>query len=353
MGEFGGRSFHTARWPDDLDLAGRRVAVIGTGCSGAQLVPELALMTGHVYVFQRTPQWHFENKGYLSPFPPEVTWLDQNFPYYTNFMRFRAHWLVGSDLTKPLWEIDPNFEDPDAPSALHKKIRERRVAFIQRKLASRPNLIEKMIPPHPPLSTRPVQVDADYCLYDALLRDNVTLVTDRIERITPAGIRTEDGTEHDVDVIVYATGFKANECLWPMAVRGRGGRSVHELWAKDGPRAYLGVMVPGFPNFFMVYGPNTNLGGLIDREEMATRFMLGCMQHLILQGESTVDVTEEAYWSYNGELDEREKSMTYMDPRARSYYRNEHGRSATNSPFPADETWHRLRKPNFDDVIVR
>jgi 4-hydroxyacetophenone monooxygenase len=356
MGAFQGRSFHTARWPDDLDPTGARFAVIGTGCSGIQLVPELALQAGHVWVFQRTPQWLFDRPGYRSPFPPQVTWLDRNFPYHTNFMRFRTNWLLSPYLSGPMREVDPTFKDPHARSAVNKRLWDDRVRFIERKFANRPELIEKMIPPHPPFSTRPVQVDSDYCYYDAVLRDNVTVVTEDIETVTPDGIRTRDGVQHQVDVIVYATGFRANECLWPMEVRGREGQRVEELWAKDGPRAYIGAMLPGFPNFFMIYGPNMNpYGGLgvINHEEMVTRFALGCMERLIVGGKSSIDVTDEAYWRYNDELDQLEASRIYMDPRAKSYYQNEHGRSATNCPFPGTQMWHRLRRPNFDEMIVR
>src|SRR5207253_2131700 len=105
---------------------------------------------------------------------------------------------------------------------------------------------------------RPVLIDEEYSVLDALLRDNVTLVTDSIRRIGPTGIQVQDGTGYEVDVIVYATGFQANDYLWPMEVRGRNGTTVEELWAEDGPRAYLSAMLPGFPNLFIVYGPNTN-----------------------------------------------------------------------------------------------
>ncbi len=354
--DFTGLSFHTARWPQDLDLDGLRIGVIGTGCSGIQLVPELAPLTGHVVVFQRSPQWLFDRKGYREPYPPQVTWLDQNFPYFRNFMRFRAQWLMGPYLSGPLREVDPTFDHPHARSAVNKRLRDERVAFIERKFESQPDLIERMIPAFPPYARRPVQVDSDYCYYDALLRDDVTLVTDGIERITASGIRTFDGTEYELDVIVFATGFRANECLWPMDVRGRDDRPIQELWSKDGPRAYLGTMAPGFPNFFMVYGPNMNAyGGLgvLNLEEMAVRFTLGCVEHLLLNGQRSVDVTEAAYWRWNDELDERESSRIYMDPRAKSYYQNEHGRSATNCPFYGTEMWHRLRHPSLEDLIIR
>ena len=149
MSEFQGPSFHTARWPEDLDPTGKRFAVIGTGCSGVQLVPALALQAGHVDVFQRTPQWLFDRKGYLSAFPDQVTWLDRNFPYYTNFMRFRTNWLLSPYLSGPMREIDPNFHDPHARSAVNKRLRDERVEFIGKKFRDHPDLIEKMIPPIP------------------------------------------------------------------------------------------------------------------------------------------------------------------------------------------------------------
>ena len=356
LDDFAGQAFHTARWPAGLDVSGKRVAIIGTGCSGTQLLPELARLAGHVTVFQRTPQWLFEHDGYLAPFAPQVTWLDRNLPFHANFMRFRTTWLLGPYLSGPLREIDPAYDgDLDACSAVNKKIRDERVEFIKKKLASRPDLIDKMIPPHPPFSARPIQVDARDNLYDAILRDDVALVTDGIERVTPAGVLTKDGVTHEVDVIIYATGFKANECLWPMEVLGRGGRSVHDLWKKDGPRAYLGAMMPGFPNLFLIYGPNMNpYGGLgvVNHEEFVTRFLLDCVKELIVTGKNAIDVTERAYWRYNDQLDQRETYKIYKDPRARSYYRNDHGRSVTNCPFPGNEMFHRLRRPDFGDLII-
>ncbi|HVU73615.1 MAG TPA: NAD(P)/FAD-dependent oxidoreductase [Mycobacteriales bacterium] len=354
--DFRGPAFHSSWWPADLDITGKRVGVIGTGCSGVQLVPVIAGQAAQVSVFQRTPQWLFGNPGYLKPYPPQVSWLDRNLPLFSNFMRFRSNWLLGPYLSEPKRLIDPDFEDPHARSAVNKRLRDERIAFIEQKLASRPDLIEKMIPPHPPFSARPVQVDRDDCFYDALLRDDVALVTEGIDRITETGIRTVDGTEHALDVIVFATGFRANEALWPMEVHGRDGKSVLDLWAKDGPRAYLGAMLPDFPNLFMVYGPNMNpYGGLgvVNLEEMVMRYTLACIEHLAATGARSIEPSEEAYWRWNGELDAREEMKIYRDPRARSYYVNEHGRSATNCPFTGIEMWHKLRHPDHDDLITR
>ncbi|HUN59273.1 MAG TPA: NAD(P)/FAD-dependent oxidoreductase [Candidatus Binataceae bacterium] len=348
MDTFEGNSFHTARWPAGLDLKGKRVAVIGTGATGYQLIPELAKLAGHTFVFQRTPNWCFDTKSYLDPFPPQVNWLDRNFPYIRNFIRFRLSWLAGPQTFSPIMRIDPQFEDRHARSALNKKIREQQLAFIERKLAKRPDLIEKMTPVAPPYSARPIIVDTDYCIYDALLRNDVTLVTDPIREIKPNGIRTQGGAEHSVDIIVYATGFKANDFLWPMEVRGRDAKRVEELWAKDGARAYLGTMLPGFPNFFMIYGPNTNnFGGLqiVDFEEMVTRFALQCIGGLITQKKCTIDISLDAYERYNDEVDRAEALMIYTDPRAHNYYRNDSGRSAANNPIDIRKIWTWLRDP--------
>jgi 4-hydroxyacetophenone monooxygenase len=348
MESFEGKAFHTARWPAGLELRDKRVAVIGTGATGYQLIPELAKLAGHTFVFQRTPNWCFDTRGYLDPFPPQVNWLDRNFPYIRNFIRFRVSWLTGPESVSKTMRIDPEFNDQHARSERNKKAWAQQMEFIKTKLADRPDLIEKMTPVAPPYSARPIIVDANYCIYDALLRDDVTLVTEQIRKIKPNGIEAEGGGEYPLDIIVYATGFKANDFLWPMEVRGRGGQRIEDLWAKDGARAYLGTMLPGFPNFFMIYGPNTNnFGGLqiVDFEEMVTRFALECLGALITGKKRTVDVSLDAYWRYNGEVDRAEALMIYKDPRAHNYYKNDSGRSAANNPIDIRKIWTWLRNP--------
>jgi len=348
MDSFKGVSMHTARWPENLDYAGKRIAVIGSGASGYQLTPELARIAGHVYQFQRSPSWCFDVPVYLEPGPDQLAWLERNFPFYRNFLRLRMSWMSEPDALARRMHVDPDFKDPHARSANNKILRDERVAFIEKKLKDRPDLIEKMIPTSPPMATRHVLVDANYSIYDALLQDNVTLVTEPIERVTPRGIALRDGTEIELDIIVYATGFKANDFLWPLEITGKGGMTVGELWARDGARAYLTSMLPGFPNLFMVYGPNSNnWAGLqiIDFEEMVVRFAVGCIAGLIAQGKQEVDVTTDAYWRYAEELDRWEARMLYSDPRVTTYYRNEFGRSAANNPIDIRRIWAWTRNP--------
>lgn len=348
MEEFEGDAFHTARWPEGLDLAGKRVAVIGSGCTGYQLVQAIAGEPERTHLFQRTPSWVFGVEGYLSDFPPEVAWLDRNLPFHTNFTRFRLSWLFGPETLRAAYEIEPGFEDEHGRSPHNKKLREAQVAYIEQVLADRPELIEKMTPSAPPLSSRPVICDADANVLHALLRDDVELVDTPIKRITPGGIEIAGGEEIPLDVIVFATGYKASDYLWPMELSGREGRRLEELWAEDGPRAYLGAMLPGFPNFFMLYGPNTNPyagGAPVDYEEYVTRFALESFRGLIEGEKRSVDVSEEAYRRFGKEVDRWERLKVYMDPRARTYFQGRYGRSPVNCPIDMRKIWAWLRSP--------
>jgi len=352
METFQGKSWHTARWPEQEEWRGKRIAVVGTGCTGYQLVPELALAQGHVTVFQRTPQWLLAVPGYLSQSPPQLLWLDRNLPFHTNFMRFRSFYGAGPDFAK-VFDIDPDFDDPHTCSAPNKAARERTIDFLKSKLDD-PGLVEIMTPNHPPWSARPVAVDADYSILDAIQRDNVTLVTSGIRRINRTGIEANDGTQHDVDIIVYATGFRANDFLYPMTITGRDGKTIEQLWAEDGARAYLGCMMPGFPNLWSLYGPNTN-GGLpvAQFHEMTTLYAMQCMERLILDDKRSIDVKEDAYWRYNRLVDKLNATKIWADPRAHNYWWTKHGRTASQIPFTGYEVRDFLLRPDFADLEVR
>jgi 4-hydroxyacetophenone monooxygenase len=362
LDKFKGQAFHSSRWPANLDNKGKRFAVIGTGATGYQMIPELALQAKHVTVFQRTPQWLVPIKGYLGPFPPQIAWLDHNFPMHKNFMRLRQTWLTGPRERARMMDIDPEFQDPHSRSAINKMMRDNAIDFIQKKFKDRPDLAAKMVPDHPVMSARPIITDADYNICDALLRDNVTLVSENVARVTEKGLIDANGVEHEVDVIVFATGFRANDFLFPMEVRGEGGQRVEELWSKDGPRAYIGAMLPGFPNFFMIYGPNTNPHGgvsVVNHEDLTTRYILESLGYLITEGKRKMAPTPEAYWRYNAELDEMEKRKIYTDKRANNYYRMDFGsggkvvsRSAINCPINGQRIWNLLRRPNLNDLAV-
>jgi 4-hydroxyacetophenone monooxygenase len=353
MADFRGRSWHTSRWPEDADVAGKRVAVIGTGCTGYQLIPELCKLTEHVVAFQRTPQWLFGVKGYLSPFPEEVAWLDRNVPYYTNFMRVRT--LGTGKAFMRMTEIDPDFDDPHSVSARNKAVRDTAIEFLHRKVAD-PKLREVMTPAHPPWSARAVVVDTDYNVLDAIQRDDVSLVTSGVARITETGIEDGDGVHHEVDVIVYATGFHASEYLFPMKIVGRDGITLDELWEVGGARAYRFCMYPGFPNLWSIYGPNSNgVLGPGTFHDLVVRFATECMEQLVLDDKRAMEPTREAYDRFNEEVDARNARKVWSDPRAAAttYYWTKHGRSAVMCPFNSPEIFGLLRHPPFDELDVR
>jgi 4-hydroxyacetophenone monooxygenase len=346
MDSFAGDAFHLAAWPEGVEVTDKRVAVIGSGASGYQTMPEIAKAAAHTYLFQRQPNWCLEDETYLKKLPPQALWLDRNFPFYSNYVRFRVSALMSPEVAKLGTTIDPDFVDPHTLSAVNKATRDMCVGFATRKLKSRPDLLQKMIPNFPPMASRPIRVDSGYSVYDALLRDNVTLVSDPIERITPKGI-VSDGVEHQLDIIAFATGFKANDYLWPMDVRGRGGVRIEETWAKDGPRAYLGAMVAGFPNLFMCYGPNSNnFGGftVVDLLELVAQFSLRCIAGLIETNRRSVEVTDDGYWRFAAILGDMERQMIYMDRRANNYYQHG-GRSCVNGPLDIRRMWRWLNDP--------
>ena len=345
---FKGVKMHTARYDPSVDLSKSRVAVIGTGASGAQLVPDLAASVKSVTVFQRTPSWVLPFPGYREELPAGVLWLDANMPYYTNFSRISIHWLAGDHDQWYAFTVDPEWKDEHTLNEDTYVLRQRCLDYINEKLAGRPDLIEKSTPDYPPLSKRFV---LDNGWYDALMRDNVELVTDPIDHIEEDAIVTESGRRIEVDAIIFATGYRPNAFLEPMVIHGRGGVTPQQVWAKDGARAYWGVNVPGLPNFFMIYGPGTNgkISGPLPWGEMQTRYAMTCFKHLIETGQKFLDIRKDVYEDFNEKLD-RELDMTiWMDPRQNSYYRNEFGRSATNSPWKVSELWNAWRHPIFEN----
>lgn len=349
--EYEGRSWHTSRWPADVDVSGSRVAVIGTGATGYQLAHGLAQQAEQVYMFQRTPSWMYEVPGYLAENPPQVRWLNQNFPFYMNFMRMTIHIAMGEGFETPT-EVDPDFADPHTVSAFNMGMRQDAISFLERRLSD-PGTVKAMTPEHPPWSSRPVIVDSESSVLDALEAGTVSLVTGGVRSMNARGIEGRDGTQYDVDYIVYATGFHATEYLYPMQITGRDGQSLDEYWAKGGARAYNLAMVPGFPNLWSLYGPNTNGGSSPSvMHELVTRYALQCMEPLILEEKSSIEVTETAYWRFAGEVDDRNARKIWSDPRANNYYWTDKGRSSTQCPFTPGELNQFLRRPDWDDLAL-
>jgi 4-hydroxyacetophenone monooxygenase len=350
--DFTGHLFHTSRFDPTFDLSKKRVSLVGTGASGMQMMPDLLPRVEHLTIFQRSPGWVVPIPGYREPYSEEVRWLHRNVPFYANWTRHIMAWAIGDHVIFDIWSVDPNWKDPHTLNKDNFKLRGRLVDHLMTKIGHRPDLVEKCLPQYPPLSKRYI---VDNGWFDALLQDNVELIADDpIDHFTKDAIVTKSGKTVPTDVAAFATGFHANEYFWPMEVRGRGGATVEELWAKDGARAFWGINVVQLPNFFCIYGPNTNPKntGPVPYGETQVRYILKCLEAMVLNGWKSLEVKPEVYEEHNRLVDERNANSIFLDKRQKSYYTNQFGRSAVASPWATLEYWRKLREPDFGEYII-
>jgi 4-hydroxyacetophenone monooxygenase len=220
---------------------------------------------------------------------------------------------------------------------------------VRQYLGDDPELMEKTIPKYPPAGKRMLFDNGTFLA--TLKKDHVHLVTEPIREITPTGVVTADGTRHEVDVIVFGTGFHSTRMLWPIEIKGRGGVELHQLWGDD-PRAYLGITVPRFPNLFCLYGPNTNIvvnGSIIFFSECEVRYVLGSIELLLESGKAAMDCREEVHDAYNQRIDAGNREMAWGAPNVTSWYKNSKGRVTQNWPFTLLEFWEQTRAPVASD----
>jgi 4-hydroxyacetophenone monooxygenase len=351
MERFGGPTFHSARWDHSVDLKGKRVAVIGTGASAAQFIPVIADEVSELTIFQRTPPWLIPVPHYHDEVPEGLRWLFLHVPHYAHWYRFWLFWTTTDGLL-PAAIVDEDWPDKGrSVSAVNDQLRALLTGYLQAEFADRPDLFEKVLPAYAPASKRMV---LDNGIWAATLkRDNVHLVTDAIKEITPRGVVTADRREHAVDVIIYGTGFQASRFLTPMKVVGRQGIDLNEQWDGDA-RAYMGITVPNFPNFFMMYGPNTNIvvnGSIIYFSECEVRYIVECVRLLVQGGHRAMDCKREVHDAYNRRIDEGNLQRVWGVATVPSWYRNDKGRVSQNWPFNLIEYWQQTKAPNPADYV--
>jgi 4-hydroxyacetophenone monooxygenase len=351
---FDGPAFHSAEWDHSVDLRGKRVALIGAGASGFQIAPAIAADVEHLTVFQRSAQWMFPNPNYHAPVGPGVQWALRNLPFYGRWYRFLLFW-PGCDKGLAAARVDPDYPDQQrAVSEINEITRIMFTEWITSQVGDDPDLLAKVVPDYPATGKRTLQDNGSWLR--TLSRDDVELIRTPIARIEEDAVVTEDGNRFPADVIAYATGFAANKVLWPMAVVGRDGVALGERWGER-PSAYLGITVPGYPNFFCMYGPGTNLasgGSLIFHSECQMRYIAGCLEHLIAGGhrsmEPRVDKTDD--WVRRSQ-DEMAKMVWSQPSIEHSFYKNAHGEVYTLSPWRLVDYWTWTREPDPDDFVFR
>ncbi len=351
---FAGPWFHSARWDHSVDLAGKRVAMIGAGASGFQIAPTIAPDVEHLTVFQRTAQWMFPNPDYHSAVGPGVRWALRHLPFYGRWYRFLLFWPA-CDTGIEAARVDPEYPGQQtAVSEINDLARQMFTEWITSQIGDDPELMEKVVPDYPATGKRTLQDNGSWLR--TLTRHNVDLVRAGIDHIEPDAIVTVDGERHECDVIIYATGFHAGRALWPMAITGRDGLNLAEMWGER-PAAYLGITVPGFPNLFCMYGPGTNLasgGSLIFHSECQMRYITCCLEALIAGGHRSMEPTQERYDDWHERTQLEINKFVWSQPSIKhSFYKNSFGEVHGLSPWRLVDYWTWTREPNLDDFIFR
>jgi cation diffusion facilitator CzcD-associated flavoprotein CzcO len=312
--DFVGTSFHSAAWDHDYDLRGKRVAVIGTGASSVQFVPEIAERAGRLVVFQRTGNWFLARKNRAYP-----RLLRAVFEHVPGVQRFRRRFTYnyGEFLTLMIRH----------PRTLGQLGRARSAAFMRWQLRD-PELRRKVWPDYP-FGCKRVLFSSSFLR--ALQRPNVELVTEAITGMTRGGVVTADGREHEVDCVIYGTGFRTTQFMFPMEVIGAGERTLRAAWA-EGAHAYFGISVPGFPSLFVLYGPNTNTSGgsIIVYEEAQAAYVRRALQRTRDRGAAAIDVRADVEATADREVQARFAGTAWRS--CDSWYRDPSGRIVANWP---------------------
>ncbi len=332
---FRGEVFHSARWRKDIDLRGKRVAVVGTGASAIQFVPAIVPQVQSLVLFQRSAPYVIPkpDRGYNAlekiayAQAPRLLAGSRSWQYLSHEYRALAFTSIHSFLAAPLREFRRQLK----------------------RQVSDPVLRDQLTPTDP-IGCKRILLSNDY--YPALAQPHVSVVNGAVQSVDASGITGADGVRHEVDVIIYGTGFKATEFLAPLHITGLDGRVLADVW-RDGAEAHLGIAVSGFPNLFMLYGPNTNLGhsSIIFMLESQMAYIRQCLGKLRDERLRYLDVRPEVQAGFSEEIQTRLRGSVWQKG-CHSWYVNEHGRNVTNWPgFTAEYRW-RTKRPDWNDYCV-
>ncbi len=330
--EFAGDAFHSGRWDHDVELAGKRVAVVGVGASAIQFVPEIAAEVGHLTIFQRSPNWVIPKPD--RPYRPRQRRLFARFPWIQRASRAyvwaRFELMI---LAFTRFQLLGRIYQIGCMRRLRREVPD-------------PDLRAKLVPDYP-LGCKRVLISNDW--YGTLNRPDVSLVTVRIERIAPRAVITADGREHTAEVLIFGTGFAAQDFLAPMRIHGRGGRELNEAW-REGAEAYLGMTVSGFPNMFILYGPNTNLGAgsIVYMLESQIDYVVGAVKSLERTRAAWMEVRPEVQSAFNDDI-QRRLAESVWTAGCTSWYRTPSGKVTNNWPGFTYEYRRLTRRPDLGD----
>lgn len=348
METFSGPQFHSTDWPSDLDLRGKRVAIVGTGASAQQIGPAISPQAAQVTIYQRSPQWVAPFPQFRQAIPDAQRQLMASTPVYHAWTWIEQFWQFGDTLIHNL-RIDPQWPHQDrSVNERNERHRHHFTRYIEDKLDGRTDLIAKAVPNYPPFGKR---ILLDNGWYEMLKRDNVDLVTRGAVAVDASGIIDSDGEHRDVDVIVWATGFEADHFLDSVDVYGEHGARLRDVWGVDDPHAYLGVSVPHFPNFFMFGGPHSfpGSGSVMYVTEVQARYVRELLRKMFAENVTAISVRDEVNAEYNAVMDDLHTRTVWSHRGFSTYYRNSKGRVVYIMPFTNLEYWQRVQAAGLDD----
>ncbi|BBB14379.1 flavin-containing monooxygenase [Sphingopyxis sp. FD7] len=349
LARFQGPSVHTARYPDEgLDLGGKRVVLVGNGASAMQVAPAIADEVASLTVIQRSPQWAAPFTKFQQSIPEPLRDLLDAVPLYRLWYRLRLSWAFNDKLYDAL-QHDPDWGNDRSINAINDAHRRQLTDYILSELGPRDDLADAVLPSFPPFAKRML---LDNGWFRTLARSHVNLVNSTVTEVHEDGLVTADGQHHCADVIIWATGFDVVNLLAPLRVRGLGGRLLHDEWQGDDARAYLGAVVPGFPNFFCLYGPNTQFGhggSLITILERQTHYLMSLLARMFTENCGVVEIRRDVYDRYNQAVDETHARMIWQVSGVQSYFLNSKGRNVVNNPFRIIDFWEMTERADLSE----
>ncbi len=336
---FKGAQMHSQEWDHSVDFAGKRVAVVGTGASAYQIIPALIDEVAEMYVFQRSAPWMLPAPTYHDDTTKAFRWLVKKLPYYGQWYRLWVT-LLGIDGRIHTVTAEEGWEGvPLTISAVNQKVRDEIIERLHQQLPDRPDLVERMIPSYPPGAKRMLRDNAVWSA--ALSSPKTTLLSSEIDHFTETGVVTKDGQAIELDAVVYATGFRPSDYLDPMEFVGVGGTEIHEYWNGDA-RAFGGMTVPGFPNLFILMGPNTGgvvAGSLYFMIERAVEYAIKAIRLLADTDHRALELRQEALEKHLEWVDAESRRMAWGQSFVRTWYQNSTGRVSQVWPFPITDYW--------------
>ena len=350
LDEFAGEVYHTSRWPAEADLSGKRVAVIGNGASGMQVAPAIADEVSRMTIFARSKQWAAPFPQFRKKVPEGVRYLMQVVPLYRAWLEQRLSWTFNDRVHGTLFR-DPEWEHPErAVNEINDAHRRVFTRYVEEQLQDRPELIERVLPEYPPFAKRML---LDNGWFRTIKKPHVDLIPEHLAKVEGNTLFTSSGETVEADVIILATGFQTTNVLGSYDIVGREGQLLRDHWGEDNASAYLGTLVPGFPNFFILLGPNVGSGhggSMIRNIENQMHFAGQVVQCAEAQEASTVEVKETAYTDYSRRIDDAHDRLVWTHPGTENWYRNSQGRVVAITPWRNDAFWRMTRSPDEADL---